>query len=120
MSQSDFEFITLSEYKKILNDQEIAELERYAEVPTLQSAIHKVLLYQIYYKGTLKPGENPDPGFNFAMLLAQASGGITHEHLGADLRTKVQALQLLEDGVKTLGRFKKAEVKSSDDTNPAR
>lgn len=113
------DLLSKSFYEKILNAQEISELERYNESPALQSALHKVLLAQIYYRGNLKKGENPDPSINFALFLGQ-QGMIKHEELGRDLQCRVYALQLLEESLQMLTKFKKESKNTKEDKNPAR
>ena len=107
-------------FKKILNDQEIAELERFNESPALQSAIKKVILSAIYHEGVLKSGEMPDVGFNFLLVLANSNNDYTPEHLGNDLKARVKACQLLEMGYKALADFKKFVIPTRENTNPAR
>lgn len=107
-------------YKKILSDYEIAELESFGERPALQSAIKKVILSSIYHEGVLKPGESPDIGFNFLLVLANSNANYTNEYLGADLKARVKACQLLELGYKELEKFKKVERPESANINPAR
>lgn len=99
-------------YKKILNDHELAELEMWNDRPAMQSAIKKIILSSIYYEGVLKPGESPDVGFNFLLVLANSNNSYTNEYLGADLKARVKAMQLLEMGYKELEKFKKITQES--------
>lgn len=107
-------------YKDILNTSEQLELEYLNEKPVLLQAIEKVLLANIYSIGTLKPGEKPHFNHNFLFMLANQTDGITMEHLGADLKARTYALQLLQDSLTMIKTFKKAQVVKKDEKNPAR
>ena len=97
---------------QILNDTEKAKLTRIAEDDISMSAIKKIFLFGIYYNGTLKAGENPEPTMNFALALMGQSRNYTDEHLGQVFRAQVEAISQLEAGFKELEKFK--IIKSAD------
>lgn len=107
-------------YKKILDETEQKELEIVNDRPFLMSALKKVILSSIYHEGVLKPGEMPDVGNNFLLILANSTSDYTNEHLGADLKARVKACQLVELGFKEIVKFKKVEKSVPNDKNPGR
>lgn len=97
--------------KEGLSDAEIAQLEALNENSLLQEAIKKVLLFPIYYQGTLEKGRPAYPRVNWLLIGIQNAlrDQKKLDELGSDLVAHYLALQLVESGVETLGRFKRAE-----------
>lgn len=93
-------------FDEILSDQEKAKLEAFAKDRTLFEAVRKVLLFGVYYNGTLRPGVKADPGKNFALQLPFANDGtISDELIGQDVRAAVRGIRLVEGAFKEFERF---------------
>jgi hypothetical protein len=104
---------------KVLSEAERTKLERLSEDTTTLSAIKKVLLFGIYYNGTLIKGEEPDATINFALGLS-FNKTATNEQIGADLRACTEGIRLVESGFKQLESFKKIIEPETSKENPAR
>lgn len=103
----------------VLNEREQVEIQKIIESPVLKEALRKILLFGIYYNGTLKAGENPDPLINFYLNRAN-NMDISDEQLGHDARVSAEAIFLLEDGFKQIDKFKITNEPEADTANPAR
>ena len=78
---------------KFLNANEKTQLGKLAENKALLSALRKVLLFDIYYNGTLKEGEAPDPARNFALgMVATYGHQLSDEFLGRSLRAQWEGI----------------------------
>jgi len=80
-----------------LNEIEKAEVQKFIDNPTLYQAVKKVLLAEVYYNGTLHPGEVPVTTKNFALGKAFDSKA-NNEEIGQHFRGVVDAISLLENG----------------------
>lgn len=109
--------------KSVLNDIELAELAAFAANPTLINAVKKVLLFGVYFTGTMKPGEAaPNPTVNAALsLVAQAvTLNASNEQLGIDLRALWEGVQMVQGGFDRLAKFAVKEPAVGDKSNAGR
>lgn len=90
---------TVNEY---LSDIERRKILSFINDETMLEAVRKVLLFGIYFNGTLKEGEAANPAQNFALQLGFQSDVqgvvLSDEQLGADVRAQVKGIRLLESG----------------------
>ena len=93
------------EIKKIMSDMELRELARFADNALMVGAVKKVLLYGLYYSGTLKAGEVADPLRNFAFKIDELPG-MTNELIGQLLRAKNEGIATVEIGFREIENFK--------------
>ena len=94
----------------ILNDIEKDAVMAFLENQTMSGAVKKMLLYGIYYNGTLKAGEPANPLKNFAIALAgQQRGSHTDAEIGQDLRAVVEGIRLLEQSYEEMTKIKRDE-----------
>lgn len=90
------------------------------------SALKKVLLYGVYYNGTLSENTDPNPSKNFAiqatMHAIQSDPNITNDKLGQGIRASVEAVRMIDLAFKELCKLKKGEDKEEpkEKTNEAR
>lgn len=91
-----------------LNDVERDALITAANNPTLIHALKKVLLADVYFKGTLRAGIAPDPTRNAAFALAFGNTNTPNEVLGQDIRAQAEAVRLVEGGFTRFEKFKSA------------
>lgn len=103
----------------ILDDAEKDKLQAFADDQVMQRAVKKLLLIGIYYNGTLKEGEQPNPTRNFAITLAMTAEK-SNEQLGADLRGTNEGIIRLEQGFAAVDLYKTLEKPSVDKLNAAR
>lgn len=96
-----------------LNDVEKDLLQQVADNPTVVNALKKLVLADVYFKGTLEPGKAPDPTRNAALAIALACGAgqavRTNEELGQDLRAFAEGVRLVESGFSRLEALKSAK-----------
>lgn len=106
---------------KVLTAKDKAEILKFIENKAMMEVVKKVLLYDIYYAGTLKRNEDPNPvGNSTFSLVANHGTNVTNAQLGEVLRAQWEGLQYLEIGFQELGKFKiEKEKRSSDKENPA-
>ena len=111
----------------ILNAKEELELKKLIDNKPLMSGLKKVLLSNIYYNGTLKQDEDPEPRRNFICSLLYSDASLTSdfnisdERLGQKTRASVEAIRLVEQGLAELeGLREKEEVEEEVETNEAR
>jgi hypothetical protein len=93
-------------YKTFLNDIERDALSTIADKPTAINALKKVLLADVYFKGTLRTGIAPDPTRNAALSLAITNSTATNEVLGQDVRAIAEGVRLIEGAIGRLEKFK--------------
>lgn len=104
-----------------LNEVEQDHVAKIAGNPVLLNALKKIILADVYYKGTLRKGVKPDPTVNAALSFAFSDQKKTDEELGRDLRALGEGVRLVEGGFARIEKYKKAptpEEKSGE--NPAR
>ena len=107
--------------EKVLSDKEIAEVQKFIKNDCLKEAVKKILLYGIYYNGTLKKGEEPNPMMNFALTINEIDGKmLTDEEIGAVLRAKRHAIEMLVTGYQELEKFDMIPAKETKKGNQAR
>lgn len=105
----------------ILNKEEELLVSKMVENKKLMSAVKKVLLYGLYYNGTLKEGEEAEPMKNFAITIADQTRSLTDKEVGEILRGKRYAIEMLEEGFGQLELFKVEKQKEEKDkSNKAR
>lgn len=92
-----------------LNDLEKSSLQQVADNASLINALKKVILADVYFKGTLRAGSAPDPTRNAAFALAFSQTNIPNEQLGADIRALAEGVRLVEGGFARLEKFKSAK-----------
>ncbi len=107
---------------EIMNDSEIAELEKLNENAVLIGALKKIFLSEIYKNGTMSKEELPDFTRNFAFSLQFDENGReyarTNEDLGKALRACNEALRMVSIGFNKLFKYKK--VVNIDVSQPAK
>lgn len=104
---------------QVLNEIEKDALGHLLDDKTTLNALKKVLLFGIYYNGTMKEGEDPQPFLNFALHI-DTHNVMTDEQLGRVLRAKTEGIVALELGFKELEQFKRLEVATEEKKNTAR
>lgn len=101
-----------------LNSIEQAELNKFADNKTMFEAVKKVLLAGVYFNGTLRPGEDANPQFNFAVNLGDEQR--TNEQIGAENRAQAQGIRTVITGFKEIESYKTKDTKDVDNKNPGR
>ena len=111
-----------NEYDNILNEVEKNELSKLADSPVLMNAIKKVLLRGVYFDGTLKAGEKPEPLKNFLLSIISKSMDIAQadKKIANDLKAICMGIQVVEFTFKELEKFRKIDKKAEEKENPAR
>lgn len=89
-----------------LSDVEKNALAQVADSVVLLNALKKVLLTDVYFKGTLIKDVAPDPTRNAALALAFTAPTTSNEVLGQDVRAQAEGVRLVESGFKRLETFK--------------
>lgn len=103
-----------------LTDLETDKLIAFNKDEVMKEAVKKVLLEEVYYKGTLKAGEPANPLRNYTLALVSKKGQATNEQVGADLRATWEGINMVESGFQALSRFKDKEIPSPYvEENPA-
>lgn len=109
------------ELEQLFTDREKDELGRFVNNEVMFKAVKKVVLSSIYFDGTLRKGGIPDPTTNFALALASMGIETSNEELGANLKTSLAGVQLLEKGFAKLERFsRKKQPPKEKEPNPGR
>jgi hypothetical protein len=115
--------------EKVLNDIEKISLEKLANDLTTVNALKKVFLVNVYYSGTLRKGEDPDPLSNFILQLLgfnkyngeDYSMTLSNEKIGEIVRSKTDSIFLVEKGFTELESFKtKVENNKNKTGNPGK
>lgn len=88
-----------------MSDIERQKLIQFNKDPILKEAVRKVLLAEIYERGTLRADIKSEPTKNFALALA-FDPKYTNEQLGEDLKAAANGLSLLERGFTRLEEYK--------------
>ncbi len=108
-----------------LSPSEKAAVEKFASDEVMFEAVKKVVLADVYYRGTLRKVVPAEPITNFALSLAiNRTGKTTNEQLGEDLAAVTEGCRLVETGFKRAKGLApvQEEGKSSEKKtpNPAR
>lgn len=103
---------------QFLDKIEQEKISKFVEDEKMFEAVKKVLLFSIYYSGTLRKGKKHDPMHNFALVSASLKG-IKNEELGELVRAAYEGINALELGFSDLARYK-VEPISGEKENPAR
>ena len=101
---------------EVLDEQEETFIQQFYANEKMREAVKKVLLFPLYVQGTLKKGKKATPNFNWLFN----SVGNTNENLGAVIRAKIEALNLVQEGFERLSKVKKEIPRSNLLINPAR
>ena len=111
-----------NEYDNILNEIEKNELSKFAENPVMLNAVKKILLRGVYFDGTLKAGEKPEPLKNFLLSIISKSMDIAQsdEKIANDLKAICMGIQVVEFTFKELEKFKKEKPSERNQDNPGR
>jgi len=110
--------------EKILNQKELDFIEKFANDEHMRNAVKKVLLYNIYYEGTLKEGQDIDPYQNFAFNFVNEDNPMkpgqkfTNEEAGARLRAAWEGVKAVERAYNEIENYEKVEEKDKEE-NPA-
>ena len=94
--------------REILSEGEVQQLGTLENNPELKEALRKLLLFPIYYSGTLQKGESINPMVNWLFgLVAKRDGATaTDEQIGRDLRIQHAAVNLVEFAFDEIAKFK--------------
>ena len=107
-------------YEEVLSSIEISKLELLAQDEVMIKALKKVLLFGVYYNGTLKKGEDANPLMNFALRIDEQNI-LTDAQVGAILRAKTEGLATVEGGFGVIELFKPVIVEEKViEKNPGR
>ena len=106
-------------YDDVLNPVEISKLELLAQDEIMIRALKKVLLYGVYYNGTMKKGEDPHSLRNFALRIDE-SNMMTDAQVGAILRAKTEGLATVEGAFDVIDLYKPFSIPPRETKNPAR
>lgn len=90
--------------KSFLNDIEMSALQSFVDNPVAMRAMKKALLADVYYKGTLIKGREPDPTRNAAFAFDYVETAKSDEQIGQETRAMAQGVRTLE------GAFKRIEL----------
>ena len=101
-----------------LNQSELQALERLNADSYAMQALKKVILKRICFDGTLEEGTPADPLRNFMLNVVDAIGKeLSDAELGALTRARRVAVELLEQGVKDLEKYKHIKTQKPKEIN---
>ncbi len=110
--------------KDILSEREVQEMEKFVNNDVMVQAIEKVILYGVYYNGTLLKGKEAKPMMNFALnMITNAkmmNSSPTDEMLGRELRGASEGIMLLQSALRMLKTLKKEEEEKVIDKKTGR
>ena len=106
-------------YESVLSPVEISKIELLAQDEVMLQALKKVLLFGVYYNGTMKKGEAPNSLMNFALRIDEHNI-LTDAQVGAILRAKTEGVATVEGGFNVIESFKPFVIPKKEGTNPAR
>lgn len=93
---------------EFLNQSELQALERLNADFYGMQALKKVILHRIYYHGIIDGGILAEPLKNFMLNILDSAGKeLTNAELGSLVRIKRIAVELLEEGVKDIEKYKR-------------
>jgi len=109
----------------VISEKEEIELKKLADNETAMKALKKVLLFDVYDSGRLKPEVDPDPTKNFCLsFLYDPTTGqeyrINDKELGEKLRASLEGIRMVQSAFNTLERINKQEQEKDKESNPAR
>jgi hypothetical protein len=109
----------------IINEKEEVELRKLANNEAALNALKKILLSDVYHRGILEPGKDPDMTRNFCLsfLYDPVSGQeyrINDDELGQKLRASLEGIRMVQTGFNSLMKFKDKEEEIKEEDNPAR
>lgn len=108
-------------FDSVLNDIEKLELQRFADNQTMYEAVRKVILFNVYFNGTLRPGEPANPLRNYCLAKVAQNTMSNNDVLANELRAVWEATNILEAGYETImGYRSEAPEKERKNENPAR
>lgn len=88
-----------------LNDIERQEIIKFNQNRTMREAVKKVLLEQVYFRGTLREGEPANPLQNYALAFASKTSQFSNEKVGEMLRATWEGINAVESGFDSLSRI---------------
>lgn len=103
-----------------LSEAEKDALTQVANSELAMMALEKVILADVYFKGTLRKKVAPDATRNAAFALAFSQTALSNEILGADIRAQAEGVRLVEVGFGRLKKFKSEKQEKQPKGNPAR
>jgi len=103
---------------EILTELEQQKVSQFIMDEDMKRAVKKVLLYHLYYSGTVKKGIDIDPMENCALIYAN-NPKISDKEMADYSRAVYQGLNALELGFSDLERYKLEEMPKLE-RNPAR
>ncbi len=89
----------------ILTDLEQQKISQFVMDEEMVGAVKKVLLYYLYYSGTVKKGVDIDPMENSALVFA-SNVKVSDKELADYVRAVYQGLNALELGFNDLEKYK--------------
>lgn len=108
----------------LISEKEEIELRKLANNETAINALKKILLVDVYYRGKLEAGEEPDMTRNFALSFLYDPSGqeyrINDDELGQKLRASLEGIRMVQTGFNTLDKFKDKKEETAVEENPAR
>ena len=105
-----------------LNDIEKSEVAAFLENETAYNAVKKVLLSGVYFDGVMVEGKDADPLKNFILgRLAQQQVLMNDDkHMGALMRSIIDAISMIETGFAELEKCKPVKVEEKPKENKGR
>ncbi len=115
----------LIKLKDVLSPEELLKLQSALHDKHLLSGLKKLFLGSVYYQGTLKADEEPEPRRNFICNLLYTEDmamdyNIDNERLGSKVRAVVEAIRLIEQSFKELELLEEKPAIEIDVKNPGR
>jgi hypothetical protein len=115
----------LIKLKDILSPEEELELKKTIGNKALIEALKKVFLSSLYYGGTLAPDRDADPRRNFICQILYNEDmsmdfNIDDKRIGEKTRAVVEAIRMIEQGLREIELLKDKPGIEIDISNPAR
>lgn len=105
---------------QFLSEVERDALKSIADSPVTLGALEKILLADLYFKGTLYKDIAADPTRNAALALCFQEKKYSNEELGAYVNTLGESIRLLQGGIERIKKLKTIPVSTEKGPNPAR
>ena len=103
--------------ENILNQREKQELQKFIHNKVLRDAVKKVLLYDLYYCGTLRLDDDANTK-NFALDMAD-NQNMSPTQLGYNVKVSADGIKLIEKAYDNIDRFKEVSKEDKETKNPA-